>query len=175
MSHPAVGLAPCFGYCAVSCLSIVLLTCIAVDISGLAIGLSYSNATCYANQVIMPLSSWLIGVCSVGIAIGCISFIIMILASCKLFANDTIDGLMVVIRSMPGIVFLGFAMAFKLIMNIIGMIELSYQFPSCKNEVYSVCAIMVIIIIGSMLLVFSKGYIMYRTAESNKKYDYVEV
>jgi len=126
--------------CVLTLVICVLLISLSLNGTALHVGLTYNNATCYENKFIMSLSSWLIATTSVAITgasiLGIYAFIQLFCGNEKIMAYGCITiTIWVVISGL-----------YCFIMNIIGIIELSYQFNACHNEVKYV-AVMVIIII----------------------------
>lgn len=134
----------CLGGCMGGCMVVILLVFLVFDIVGLSIGTSHPNATCYASQNIMSLSSWLVLVCSVATAVTVILIFLIIIGLCG-FCTD--NGGSAILASIPGMILLALSAIFGFIMNIIGIIELAYQFPSCNHEVQSVCVMVIIIVV----------------------------
>lgn len=158
----------CIGTCSVCCIMISLSFVFAFNITGLVIGLSHQNATCYENQNLMSLSFWLELVTSVSMAsIG----LILLAALCGVCGMVTKNAI-VLLSSIPVIILIGFTSLFSFIMNIIGIVELVYQFPSCKNEVQPVCIMVIIIIVVNTLNIYNSRTTFQLDV---KKDDYIEV
>ena len=143
----------CLTGCMGGCMIVVLLIFLVFDIVGLSIGYSHQNATCYVNQNIMSLSSWLMLVCTVATVVTVIMIILILVGLCG-FCKD--DGCSMISSGMLSIVIMVLSAIFSFIMNVIGIIELAYQFPSCNHEVQSVCVMVIItIVINTMSFVGS--------------------
>ena len=141
----------CIGTCSVCCIVVSLLFVVAFNVGGLIVGLSHQNATCYADQNIMSLSFWLVFVTSVSIAsLG----LVLLVALCG-FCGIVFKNAIVLLSSIPVIILIGCSSIFSFIMNIIGIVELVYQFPSCKNEVQPVCIAVIIIVVVNTLGIYN--------------------
>jgi len=158
----------CIGSCSVCCIVTTLLMIFAFNTTGLVIGLAQPNATCYENQNIMSLSHWLVLVTSISMASGGSLILLILLGLCSMATNN----IFAVLSSIPLVIFLVFSGLFSFIMNIIGIIELSYQFPSCKNEAHSICVMVIIIVVINTMSIYNSCCVnkLYK-----KKTDYVEL
>lgn len=156
--------------CVWCCMLVITSIIVIFDIVGLAIGKTFPNATCYVNQNTMSLSLWLVVVCSAAIIVIGLIILVSIFALCGLFTHS----LGKVLAKVPCVIFLGCVSAFNCIMNIIGMIELWHQFPSCSNEVTSVSIMSIIIVIFNILFWLGTCFGISYGANSNKKGEYIE-
>ena len=135
----------------VSCIGIViLLSCVSFNIGGLYVGSIHQNASCYENKNMMSLATWLISVNTVAIISGFIVAMAFIFMMCGHDSNSR--GIVFVFLGVG--LCIGTAVYF-FIMVIIGIIELSYQFPSCKNEVGVVCGMVIASIVINLLTMCS--------------------
>jgi hypothetical protein len=112
---------------------------LAFDAVGLHLGVKYQNATCYSEQAIMSLSTWLIMVCTLAIFMFLLAFC-MYVFSLKNYCF-----------ACSGLTLIAILYLTSFVMYIIGIIELAYQFPGCKNEVKSVCIMTIIILIVNIM------------------------
>jgi hypothetical protein len=158
--------------CVWSCVLGITLMITILDIFGLAIGKTYPNAECYTNQNTMSLSSWLVTVCSAGIIVTGIIFLVSVFALCGLFTHNDIG---TVVMRLPCIIFFGCVSAFNCIMNIIGMIELWDQFSLCNSEVPPIGGIAVTIVIVNLIFWLCTCYCTSYGVNGEKIGEYIVV
>jgi hypothetical protein len=146
----------------------MLLIPLSFNAVGLQIGQTYQNATCYNEKNIISLSSWLILVTLMALISGSI-IILLILLSILFFVNGN---RFLLLLSIPCIIFIGSAWLFSFVMNIIGIVELTYQFPTCKHEVPAVCTTIIVIIVVNTMTLVGGGCGM---KINNTRIDYIEL
>lgn len=115
---------------------------IALNSTGLYIGVDYKNATCYENQKIISLSSWLI------ISTSCFlvyQIYYIILLTIALYGCEIPNYKEFYICNVSLLVFMIIGISvFKIVMFIIGIIELTHQYPTCYVEVYPVTTMSIV-------------------------------
>lgn len=126
-------------------LFISTLITIAINTSAFFIGVTYNNNTCYNEQKIMSLSSWLI-ICSACFLVYQIAILFVTLTFyCRSiipnYKEFYICSISIIILMKVALIIL------KLIMFIIGIIELVHQYPSCHEQVHPVTSITIVIIV----------------------------
>jgi|688.fasta_scaffold227175_2 hypothetical protein len=122
--------------------STILITGLIFDILGLIIGSNYQNAICYKEKYMLSLSSWLVTITSISILTFILVFLTIILTIYNIITDRKITHNYYMITTVLVII----SIIFLLIMNIIGIIEIIYQFDACKYEVEYVCIIILIIL-----------------------------
>lgn len=132
--------------CGICCIIVILLICVSFNVGGLYVGVTNQNATCYANQNIISLSKWLILENSVAVVSAALYLLLLALVMCT---DPGAACGMIFILIISGI--------FYIIMLIIAIVELAYQFPSCKSEVPAVCAMVIVSVIISLLFTISSS------------------
>lgn len=137
---------------------------ISTNSTGLYIGIMQQNATCYDNAVILSLSHWLIlstGTCVVTNAIMLIG----------LLCVWTIDNLILLaIYTNLSLIISYINIFFLLTMNIIGGLEIGYQFEDCKHEKIIVCIVHLGIIIINTINFLSSSYLIKLKNEQGENY-----
>ena len=121
-----------------------LLTNIGLNATGLALSLDNPNATCYTDKSIGSLSSWLQLITIITLID--FGFYLLVILLCLIK-----DKIYAFVLGAPYFIFILFSSLFHLFMTIIGIIELSNQYPSCKNEVLSICIMVIIIVICNLI------------------------
>lgn len=119
---------------------------IAFNASALGVGLVFNNNTCYNEQKIISLSLWLI-VC--GSLFLTYQVLLLGFYTIVLLFRDSIPNYDEFVFCNVGILTImkiGLAI-FKLIMFVIGIVELVHQYPGCHTEVKPVTSMVIIIII----------------------------
>lgn len=109
---------------------------IALNASGLYIGMDNKNATCYENQKTISLANWLIisTSCFLTYQIYYIIFLTIELYGCKIPNYKEFY-----LCNVSLLVFMMICLAIlKLVMFVVGIIELVHQYPTCHTEVHSV-------------------------------------
>lgn len=146
------------GLVEVSCYIIILLFIFSFNLTGLILGVTHNNATCYENKNIISLSDWLISTTSIA----------TLSQICQLIFLYVINNTL----KMPLAIFIVLSSVFSFIMAIIGIIELGYQYPTCKSEVLSIGVMIIIILIINLTGLFSsKNTLIYK----KKHGEYIEI
>lgn len=136
--------------CNVCCFIVIMSICASFNIAGLCVGAVNQNATCYEHKNIITLSSWLILKDSVAVVIVLMFIMSLVIAPCGEI------GRMCSVCGIVGTVLLWWASGiFYFIMTIIGIVELTYQYPTCNTEVSSVCTMVIISIVISLIAICS--------------------
>jgi len=134
------------------CAGFVFLVIFAFNVTGLIIGQMNSNATCFEEQNLLSLSEWLILTTSVAIG----SQGVLLLVGILLMLSFTDANTTALFSSLPFIFLLVCKSLFSFIMNVIGIIELAYQFEGCKHEVQNVCIMVItIVVVNTMFTIGS--------------------
>jgi hypothetical protein len=121
--------------------------CIFFNITGLYIGTTNQNATCYTTKNIISLSQWLILENSVSIVSSFIYIFLLIKIVCRC-TEKAWEMLFIFLNWV-------FSLIFYIIMMIIAIIELVYQFPLCKYETSLICIMVIISVIISLIYICS--------------------
>ena len=111
---------------------------IAINLPAIYIGAVNQNATCYDNAHMISLSTWLILGGSVALILTCLRFVF--------FLGNRIEMILfgyVLVSIVSGLIFL--------VMTIIGIIELTFQYPSCHVEVQGVCNFAIAVVVLNIL------------------------
>lgn len=131
-----------------SCMFIFTLMIIAFNGAALYFSLLNNEAVCYENKYTMSLSLWLIIGTSVCITYQSISLIYLTVrylnSDINLFKINFLDISIFFIYKLLSSIFI-------FIMLILGIIELTFQYDSCKIEVYTITTMTIIIIIINCL------------------------
>jgi hypothetical protein len=131
-----------------SCMFIFTLMIIAFNSAALYFALLNNEAVCYENKYTMSLSLWLIIGTSVCITYQSISLIYLTMrylnSDINLFNINFLDISLFFIYKLLSSIFI-------FIMLILGIIELTFQYDSCKKEVYPVTTMTIIIIVINCL------------------------
>lgn len=119
---------------------------ISLNFSALGIGVSYSNNTCYQNKKIISLSNWLI-LLSVCFLVYQLSY--MFFLTTTLYCRNIIPNFNEFYECNAGIIIMMkiTITVMNLVMFIIGIIELTHQYPSCHNVVHPVTSMAIVITI----------------------------
>lgn len=134
------------------CGFILLLILNIINITGIIIGVtSDSSSECYQNKYTISLANYLIVNSSVCLAF-CVLFVIIVLLIIFGMINDNKYALL---SSVPAVIMLLTFALYCLIMTIIGIIELSYQFPSCKVEQPGASAMTIVVVIMNLMYLSS--------------------
>lgn len=163
----------CGSCCLCMCVT-VLLFFFGMDSLGFAIGVTYSNATCYQTHLMMPLNLWLELYCSITILSLLVTLMVMAIM-CYFCIDITCSDSMV--SNIFSIIAMCFYIIFMIVANIIGVIELKYQFDHCIKQVPVVCSwVIVLIIIKSFVVCAMTCVIHYgKTKRDGKtRYDAVK-
>jgi len=104
-----------------------------------------SNATCHQNATVTTLSNYVLLNSLINITISIGFMIGLILA---VIIEIEFEVVMTVLALTPLMVFLGL---FMIIIAIIGAVEVVFSYGLCKDEVYPVCLISVIVIVYNLL------------------------
>lgn len=134
------------------------------NIIGFSVGVHYQNATCYADAHSLPLSTWLIAETSVTLIAVIFGFVILL---CKYYSNKAIYCTLI-----PYMCIIIMIMIVSIVLNIMGIVEIGYQFKDCVGEVNSVAVISIIVVVVnfitymilgcSMSFVFSESKVGYQ-------------
>jgi hypothetical protein len=145
----------------VCCISFIVICIISFYSIELNIGIFYRNSTCYSKHYMTSLSDYLCIKSVVGfIVIATITILIICIFCCTKKAG------------WPLFLVLFSNSIFTTIMTIVGIIELIYQFPGCKEEVKNVVVMVIIDVIFGILFCFGSHTIKIN---SIKRYDYEEL
>lgn len=128
----------------ICCITVIILLYSSLNVAGLFVGAINQNATCYQDKFNISLAQWLILENSVAIVCAFLYLILLVLFSLGYY--ESMFALFIVIISS------GF---FFFVMLILGIIELTYQFPSCKSEVGLVCGMVILSIVLSLIYTVS--------------------
>ena len=126
--------------CGICCITVMILIFSSLNVAGLIVGSVNQNATCYQDKYVMSLAQWLIIENSVAIVSSFLYLIFLVVMASG--CNEMIFGIALVLIPTA---------FFFLVMLILGIIELAYQFPTCKSEIGSVCGMMILSIVLSLL------------------------
>lgn len=77
------------------------------------------------------------------------------------------------IYSPPTYIFMCMASIAYIPMNIIGIIELAYQFPGCKHEIKNICILVVVNLIINLM--GKIGFYVFGCVYVNRRQGYVQV
>jgi len=131
-----------------SCIFIFTLIIIAFNSTALYLAISNNEAVCYENKYIMSLSLWLIIGTSVCIIYQSTSLIYLTVkylnSSLNLFKINFLEFSVFLIYKLLSSIFI-------FIMLILGIMELTFQYESCKIEVNSITTMTIIIVIINCL------------------------
>lgn len=144
----------------------ILFYCIAISTNstGLYIGIIHQNATCYNDAILLSLSHWLI--LSTGTCV--VTNVVMLIG---LLCVWTIDNLILLaIYTNLSLIISYFNIFFLLTMDIIGIIEIGYQFEDCRHEKKLVCILHFCIIIINTINFLSSSYLIKLKNEQGENY-----
>jgi hypothetical protein len=128
----------------ISCITVIILLYLSLNVAGFVVGAINQNATCYQDKYNISLAQWLILENSVAIVSAFLYLISLVLFSLGYY--ESMFALFIFIISS------GF---FFFVMLISGIIELAHQFPSCKSEIESVCGMVILNIVLSLIYTVS--------------------
>lgn len=129
----------------------LMLSFLALNIWGFVIGVHNVTSQCYETQNIISLGLWLIISCSVAmISNACMILICkcILLKMCMGSEDKTIK-MSETATCVSAIAYCIFGI-FGIIMTIIGIVELAYQYEACRFEVPYVCTIIIVIVTVNM-------------------------
>ena len=127
-----------------SCVVLVwILANIGFNGAGFVLSLDYVNATCYSDKYIMSLSTWLTIVTLITLIDFGVLLVVILLYSLELN--------MYKISSARYFIFIVCSAIFYVIVNILGINELLYQYSSCKNEIPRICIVVILVIICDLI------------------------
>lgn len=141
----------CMGTC---CILIIFMPILGFDIFGLITGTKYQDAQCYSNKNVLSLATWLILVNIVSIITIALIFMVAAITFCVMSTGSNTG----IFTSIPIVILILMASIFSFVMNIVGIIELVYQFEPCKKEVNIVCVTVLITVILNSLGSFGSCY-----------------
>jgi hypothetical protein len=129
--------------CGLMFMLIMSIITLSINGVGLYIGNTHNNATCYENKKEISLSYWLVLTTTVSIITGSIIiFTITIQLICYMIDVNAVNTIW-----LPAIIVMLISSLFSFVMLIYGIIELSYQYPSCHTEVYNVTTMIIVIVV----------------------------
>jgi len=131
---------------------IVSVLAVSFDIASISVGMLHLDDQCFDAKLLVGLSQWLVLCAAIKIIlVGIITLCLIsnILLPSK-YTREYCSWYMMIASL---IVYL----AFVLVSTIYGIVELSYQFVLCKNEVSSVCVMAIIMTAVNMLVVITVG------------------
>ena len=130
---------PYLSRCNLVTLFVISVIAFVFNIMGLVVGIQNQYVPCYENKNIMSLSLWLILACSVAIISSVLISIMVCVMGCYPNKNDV----HVISSNIPFIIWMFCAGLYGVAMTIIGIIELTYQYESCKYDVQFVCVMII--------------------------------
>lgn len=144
--------------CGMGCIFALLAFVAIINSMSVYAGNTYTNATCYEASAVLPLNEWLIWTSAVALtSIMLVTTVLSVVlyymsrkgnAIFELTVNGMFRRIMCEFVAI-GIIY-GIIAVAHIVLLIIGIVELVYQFPGCKTEVPEVCAIAIAIIIVNL-------------------------
>jgi len=138
----------CGKWCTASLLLVISTILLIFNSVSIHIALDNANATCYQYSKVMTMSNYVLLNSSVGVVTNSIMIIAVIVALVVGFQMKAF--VIGVITLVPLLLIMGL---FSLVMAILGTIILAYNFPLCNNEIHTVCALVIVIVILSFISV----------------------